>query len=85
MSEIVVDARVHPGESNASFMMQGFIRFITGHSLVARELRKRCVFKIIPMVNTDGVIIGNYRTCFSGNDLNRKYHNPDESLHPTVC
>lgn len=36
------------------------------------------------MVNVDGVIIGNYRTCFSGNDLNRKYHNPDECLHPTV-
>ena len=36
------------------------------------------------MVNPDGVIIGNYRTCFSGNDLNRKYHNPDDSLHPTV-
>ena len=43
--------------------------------MTARELRKRCVFKIIPMVNTDGVIVGNYRTCFSGNDLNRKYHN----------
>lgn len=37
------------------------------------------------MVNVDGVIIGNYRTCYSGNDLNRKYHNPDEYLHPTVC
>lgn len=37
------------------------------------------------MVNPDGVIIGNYRTSYSGNDLNRKYHDPDESLHPTVC
>jgi murein tripeptide amidase MpaA len=83
--QIVVDARVHPGESNASYMMQGFIRFLCGNSLQARELRKRCVFKIIPMVNVDGVIIGNYRTCYSGNDLNRKYHNPDENLHPTIC
>lgn len=37
------------------------------------------------MINPDGVIIGNYRTSISGNDLNRKYHNPDEKLHPTVC
>lgn len=26
---VVIMARVHPGESNASFMMQGFIKFIT--------------------------------------------------------
>lgn len=36
------------------------------------------------MVNPDGVIIGNYRTCYSGCDLNRKYHNPDQRLHTTV-
>jgi hypothetical protein len=36
------------------------------------------------MANPDGVIIGNYRTSYSGNDLNRKYHNPDPRLHPTV-
>jgi hypothetical protein len=43
------------------------------------------VFKIIPMVNPDGVIVGNYRTNMAGNDLNRKYHAPDSRLHPTVC
>lgn len=37
------------------------------------------------MTNPDGVIIGNYRTNMAGNDLNRKYHDPDEKLHPTVC
>lgn len=26
---VVIMARVHPGESNSSFMMQGFIKFIT--------------------------------------------------------
>jgi cytosolic carboxypeptidase protein 2/3 len=76
---------VHPGESNSSYMMQGFIRAILGQSLQAKELRKRCVFKIIPMVNPDGVIVGNYRTNIAGNDLNRKYHDPDQRLHPTVC
>jgi len=82
---IIICARVHPGESNSSYMMQGFLKYLCGNSLQARELRKRCVFKIIPMVNPDGVIIGNYRTNMAGNDLNRKYHAPDEKLHPTVC
>ena len=37
------------------------------------------------MINTDGVIIGNYRTSMSGNDLNRRYNKPDFRLHPVVC
>ena len=28
---VVIMARVHPGESNTSFMMQGFIKFITSN------------------------------------------------------
>lgn len=34
------------------------------------------------MINPDGVIHGNTRTSFSGNDLNRKWNNPDPKLHP---
>ena len=36
------------------------------------------------MLNPDGVVIGNYRTSLSGNDLNRKFNQPDYRLHPTV-
>ena len=41
--------------------MEGFINFITSNDSVAKELRNNIVFKIIPMVNPDGVIHGNYR------------------------
>lgn len=51
--------------------MQGFLKFITGNTQEAVELRKRVVFKVVPMTNPDGVIAGNYRTSLSGNDLNR--------------
>ena len=70
---VIITGRVHPGESNSSWMMQGFINFIIGNSREAIELRKRFIFKIIPMINVDGVIVGNYRTSMSGNDLNRRY------------
>lgn len=36
------------------------------------------------MINVDGVIMGNYRTSMSGNDLNRQYSTPDKRLHPEV-
>ena len=82
---IIVAGRVHPGESNASWMMQGFIKSLMGNSFAAKQLRKRVVFKIIPMLNVDGVISGNYRTSMSGSDLNRRYLNPDPRLHPEIC
>ena len=47
-------------------------------------LRDNFVFKIVPMLNPDGVVHGNYRTSLSGNDLNRRYASPSPVLHPTV-
>lgn len=82
----MLTGRVHPGESNSSYMMEGFIDFITSSKeLVAIELRKRIVFHIIPCINPDGVIAGNYRVSMSGNDLNRRYAKPNPKLHPIVC
>lgn len=77
--------RVHPGESNSSFMMEGFLKFITSNHHVAQELRKRICFHIVPCTNPDGVIAGNYRVSMSGNDLNRRYSSPHQKLHPIVC
>ena len=64
--------------------MQGFLKFIAGNTQEAINLRKRVVFKVIPMTNPDGVIAGNYRTSLSGNDLNRQFLSPNPKLHPTV-
>mmetsp|Transcript_47300 Transcript_47300/g.86861 ORF Transcript_47300/g.86861 Transcript_47300/m.86861 type:complete len:756 (-) Transcript_47300:91-2358(-) len=81
---VVVTARVHPGESNASWVMKGMLDYLTGPSLDARILRDNFVFKIIPMLNPDGVIVGNYRCSLSGQDLNRQWDDPSKRLHPTV-
>lgn len=68
---IVLSARVHPGEVNASWMMQGVIKFLTSGAPEAQLLRSHLVFKIVPMLNPDGVIVGNYRCSLAGVDLNR--------------
>ncbi|KAF1789835.1 Armadillo-type fold [Phytophthora cactorum] len=46
-------SRVHPGESQASWMMRGVIDFLLGSSGVACVLRRMFVFQIIPMLNPD--------------------------------
>lgn len=73
---VVISARVHPGESNASWMMKGLIDFLLGDSAEAKILRDNFVFKIIPMLNPDGVINGNYRCSLAGCDLNRRWKYP---------
>ena len=78
----MVCGRVHPGESNGSFMMEGFLKFICGDSKQAKNLRKWIMFKVVPMLNPDGVVLGNYRTGLSGRDFNREYRNPDKDIFP---
>lgn len=40
------------------------------------------MFKIIPMQNPDGVIVGNYRCALTGSDLNRQWLSNDMTLNP---
>jgi murein tripeptide amidase MpaA len=69
---------VHPGETNASFIMEGFLEFIVSNDREAKALRDTYVFKIVPMLNPDGVIAGNYRCSLAGLDLNRQWMQPDK-------
>ena len=58
-------------ESNSSYIMEGTLDYLVSNEEGAEYLRNNFVFKIIPMMNPDGVIIGNYRSSLSGIDLNR--------------
>jgi len=81
---VVFTGRVHPGETVSSWMIKGVIEFLLEDSLEARLLRESFVFKIVPMLNPDGVINGNYRCSLAGCDLNRKYKNASKILTPTI-
>ena len=63
-------------------MIEGFIDWICGDSKEASILRRFIVFKIVPMLNPDGVALGNYRTGLSGKDFNREYKMPDKTVFP---
>jgi len=64
--------------------MDGILKFLTSNHREAKILRSNYIFKIVPMLNPDGVIYGNYRCSLLGVDLNRRWINPSKILHPTI-
>lgn len=83
---VILTARIHPGESNGSYIMKGVIDFLTSKtSLEAAILRSNFVFKIVPMINIDGVVQGNYRGSLAGMDLNRKWRSPNQMVFPEIA
>ncbi|KAL0238575.1 hypothetical protein GEMRC1_013048 [Eukaryota sp. GEM-RC1] len=81
---IFVTARVHPGETSASFMLEGFLRAILSDSTHADVIRSLFEIKICPCLNPDGVFRGHYRMDKLGVNLNRFYDFPNKDRHPTI-
>eukprot|EP01041_Mallomonas_annulata_P007547 gene7547-15463_t len=82
---IFVSARVHPGEVPAQHTFKGILNFLLDpDDIRAKELRRRYVFKLIPILNPDGVYRGYFRMDTFGKNLNRFYSTPDSHLQPSI-
>ncbi len=62
---VFVTARVHPGETPASFVAQGLVDWLLGSHNQAVLLRRGVTIVVVPMLNPDGVFLGNYRCAVS--------------------
>ena len=70
---VMVIGRQHSGETHSSFIIHGLINFLLSKDLTAFKLRNELEFWILPIVNPDGVIVGNYRCNLQGKDMNRQF------------
>lgn len=78
-------ARQHPGETMAEWLMEGLLaRLLDPEDPVARSLRARAVFHIVPNMNPDGSFRGNLRVNAAGANLNREWLNPTRERSPEV-
>ena len=75
---IVVLGRQHSGETHSSFIIHGFLNFLISKDTLANKLRDKFEFWVMPIVNPDGVIAGNYRCNTQGRDMNRHFFADDD-------
>jgi murein tripeptide amidase MpaA len=78
-------ARQHPGETMAEWWMEGALeRLCDEEDSVARLLRTKATFHIVPNMNPDGSRRGHLRTNAVGVNLNREWHEPSMERSPEV-
>ena len=78
-------ARQHPGESMASWWMEGFLaRLLDDADPLAARLLDKATFHVVPNMNPDGSRRGHLRTNAAGANLNREWAAPTEDYSPEV-
>lgn len=65
-------------------MLDGFMKAVLAKDRRGELLRKNFVFKVIPILNPDGVCRGHYRVDQFGLNLNRCYLDPSPFAQPTI-
>jgi murein tripeptide amidase MpaA len=83
--KIWIIARQHPGETMASWFMEGLLkRLLDTSDAVSVKVLQKAVFYLVPNVNVDGSISGNIRVNAAGMNLNREWARPDKEKSPEV-
>lgn len=73
-ANVWVAARQHPGETQASFFMEGFLeRMVDTSDSDVVALLQAATLHIVPNMNPDGSARGNLRTNATGANLNREW------------
>ena len=80
---IFITARVHPGETPGTLVFNGILKtLINTENPINKILLDNFIFKLIPIINVDGVSNGYFRLDQDGFNLNRCYLNPNQKINP---
>lgn len=79
-----ITARLHAAETHGSWIMKYLIEELTQNPEKYENVLNNYVVKLVPMTNPDGVTIGNARSSLVGLDLNRRWSDPNATIHPEI-
>ncbi len=79
-----VIARQHPAETAGSWKMEGLIEWLLSDDPATAVLLGKMEFHLVPFMNPDGVVMGNYRRNAAGLNLNREWNSGANKNAPTV-
>ena len=79
-----ISSRLHSAETHGSVIMQHLIKELTERAECYDTILSNYIIKLVPMINPDGVTIGNSRSSLVGLDLNRRWAEPNASIHPEI-
>ena len=80
---IFITARVHPGETPGTLTFNGILKLlIDSDNPISKILLDNFIFKLIPIINVDGVSNGYFRLNTEGYNLNRCYLGPSPRINP---
>lgn len=81
---VFLTGRIHPGESNGSYVLHGLIDYLLSENPDAKYILDNTIVRVVPMISIDGVTEGSYRNSLMGQDLNRLWTKPNEVLQPVI-
>ena len=58
---ILISCRIHPGESVGSYVAEGIMKKLVSEKM-EKDFFDKVIIKVIPIINPDGVVFGNFRT-----------------------
>ena len=70
---VVILGRQHPPEVTGALALFPFVDVLLGEDEIAKAFRERFFIVVIPMINPDGVVHGNWRLNQQGIDTNRDW------------
>jgi hypothetical protein len=76
---IVIMAMQHAGEDAGGFLIEGLIAYLLSNDPAAQKARETMIYKVLPMMNPDGIYHGISRYNAQREDLNNIWINSDRN------
>lgn len=83
-TRVWIHAGIHPSETTSYFTVEGFVAWLRSNDPQAAVLLDHALIELLPMVNPDGVFLGNYRTTANSVNLENEWASPYTSTQPEI-